>query len=57
MPRARRQPRLVAVLRSERRTIRQGVAALVLSTAAGFVAGLILSQMTGSLERLPGSSC
>ena len=54
MPRARRQPRLVAVLRSERRTIRQGVAALVLSTAAGFVAGLILSHITGSLERLPG---
>ena len=54
MPRARRQPRLIAVLRSERRTIRQGVAALVLSTAAGFVAGLILSHITGSLERLPG---
>ncbi len=54
MPRARRQPRLIAVLRSERRTIRQGMAALVLSTAAGFVAGLILSHITGSLERLPG---
>ncbi|MGZ8581965.1 MAG: magnesium transporter [Actinomycetota bacterium] len=30
------------------------MAALVLSTGAGFVAGLILSHITGSLERLPG---
>jgi mgtE-like transporter len=54
MPRDRRVPRLVAALRSERRTLRQGVVALVLSTAAGFVAGLILSHITGTLERLPG---
>jgi mgtE-like transporter len=53
MPRARRGSRLVAALRSERRTLRQGVVALVLSTAAGFVAGLTLSHITGSLERLP----
>jgi mgtE-like transporter len=54
MPRARRGSLLVAALRSERRTLRQGVVALVLSTAAGFVAGLTLSHITGSLERLPG---
>jgi mgtE-like transporter len=54
MPRVRRHPRLVTVLRSERRTIRHGIVALVLSTAAGLLAGLILSHITGSLERLPG---
>ena len=54
MPRARRAPRLVAALRAERRTLRQGVVALILSTAAGFVAGLILSHITGTLARLPG---
>ncbi len=54
MPRLRRTPRLLAALRSERRTLRQGVVALALSTAAGFAAGLILSHMTGTLERLPG---
>jgi mgtE-like transporter len=44
----------VAAVRSERRTLRQGVVALALSTAAGFLAGLILSHITGALERLPG---
>ena len=51
---ARRSSRLAAALRSERRTFRQGVVALGLSTAAGFAAGLTLSHITGSLERLPG---
>lgn len=54
MRRARRTTRLVDALRTERRTLRQGVVALALSTAAGLVAGLILSHLTGSLERLPG---
>ena len=54
MPLARRSSRLAAALRSERRTLRQGVVALGLSTAAGFAAGLTLSHITGSLERLPG---
>jgi len=54
MPFARHGSRLVAALRSERRTLRQGVVALALSTAAGFAAGLTLSHITGSLERLPG---
>jgi mgtE-like transporter len=54
MPLAPRGSRLIAALRSERRTLRQGVAALGLSTAAGFAAGLTLSHITGSLERLPG---
>ncbi len=54
MRRADRSRRLVEALRSERRTLRQGVVALALSTIAGLVAGLILSHLTGSLERLPG---
>lgn len=54
MFRDRRRSPLVAALRVERRTLRQAVVALVLSTIAGFVAGLILSHITGSLERLPG---
>ena len=40
--------------RAERRTFRQGLVALVLSTVAGFVAGLILAHITGTLEELPG---
>lgn len=54
MRRARHRSPLLAVLRAERHTLQQGVVALVLSTVAGFVAGLILSHITGSLERLPG---
>ena len=34
--------------------MQQGVVALALSTAAGFVAGLILGSITGTLELLPG---
>lgn len=50
----RRARTLWAYWRSERRTLRQGLVALVLSTLAGFVAGLTLAHLTGTLERLPG---
>jgi mgtE-like transporter len=51
---ARRTQRLFGYWRSETRTIRQGLVALVLSTAAGFVAGLTLAHLTGTLATLPG---
>lgn len=50
-PRARH---IWATLRAERRTLLQGSVALVLSTAASFVAGLTLGSITGTLDRLPG---
>ena len=50
----RRARRVYRTLRAERRTLQQGVAALALSTGAGFVAGLILGSITGTLELLPG---
>jgi mgtE-like transporter len=43
-----------AYLRAERRTLRQGLVALVLSTLASFVAGLTLGSITGTLNLLPG---
>jgi mgtE-like transporter len=51
---ARRARGLVGYWRAEARTLRQGLAALGLSTAAGFVAGVTLGSITGSLELLPG---
>ena len=45
---------LRAFWRREQRTFRQGLAALLISTAAGFVAGLVLAHITGTLEALPG---
>jgi mgtE-like transporter len=45
---------LWAYWHAERRTLRQGLVALVLSTAAGFVAGLTLAHITGTLSQLPG---
>lgn len=51
---ARRARRLLGYWRAERRTLRQGAVALVLSTCAGFVAGLTLASITGTLEQLPG---
>jgi len=51
---ARRGKRLLGYWRSEQRTLRQGLVALVLSTAAGFVAGLTLSHLTGTLATYPG---
>ncbi len=41
-------------MRVEQRTLQQGATALALSTAAGFVAGLVLGSITGTLELLPG---
>jgi mgtE-like transporter len=51
---ARRAKRLLGYWRSETRTIRQGLVALTLSTAAGFVAGLTLAHLTGTLATHPG---
>ena len=51
---ARRATRLVGYWRSETRTLRQGLVALALSTVAGFVAGLTLAHLTGTLSSLPG---
>ena len=50
----RRARRLWAYWRAEQRTLRQGLVALVLSTFAGFVAGLTLSHISGTLTLLPG---
>lgn len=50
----RRARSLLGLWRAERRTRRQGLVALVLSTLAAFAAGLTLSAITGTLEELPG---
>lgn len=50
----RRARRLWSSLRAERRTLRQGLAALTLSTLASFVAGLTLGHITDTLTQLPG---
>ena len=50
----RRATRVFRSLRAERRTLRQGLVALVLSTVAGFVAGLTLSGLGDTLQALPG---
>ena len=50
----RRVRRLWEYALSERRTFRQGLVALALSTLAGFVAGLTLSHLAGGLAELPG---
>jgi mgtE-like transporter len=50
----RRARRLFGYWRAERRTLRQGLVALVLSAAASFVAGLTLAHITGTLSSLPG---
>jgi mgtE-like transporter len=51
---ARRANRLLGYWRAERRTLRQGMVALTLSTLAGFGAGLPLAALSGTLEELPG---
>jgi mgtE-like transporter len=51
---SRRASRVYRALRGQRRTLQQGAAALAFSTAAGFVAGLILGSITGTLDLLPG---
>ena len=50
----RRATRMFRSLRAERRTLRQGLVALVLSTVAGFIAGLTLSGIGDTLKSLPG---
>jgi mgtE-like transporter len=50
----RRARRLLGFWRAERRTFRQGLVALTLSTAAGFVAGLTLAHLSNTLDDLPG---
>jgi mgtE-like transporter len=50
----RRAQRVWAYWRAEQRTLRQGLVALAISTLAGFVAGLTLAHVTGTLEDLPG---
>ncbi len=50
----RRARSLLSFWRAERRTRRQGLVALVLSTLAAFAAGITLSAITGTLEELPG---
>lgn len=50
----RRARRLWGYWRAEQRTLRQGFVALLLSTAAAFVAGLTLGSITHTLEALPG---
>jgi mgtE-like transporter len=51
---ARRARHLYGYWRAERRTLRQGIASLAASTFAGFVAGIVLASITGTLEALPG---
>jgi mgtE-like transporter len=50
----RRAKRLFGYWRAERRTLRQGLVALAISTVAGFVAGLTLSGISGTLNAFPG---
>ncbi|HEX5627654.1 MAG TPA: magnesium transporter [Actinomycetota bacterium] len=50
----RRARLLWAYWRAEQRTLRQGLVALALSTLAGFIAGLTLAHITGTLQDLPG---
>ncbi len=52
LPRSARA--LWAHWRSERRAFGQGLVALVLGTAAGFLAGLTLAHLTDRLDRIPG---
>jgi mgtE-like transporter len=50
----RRARLLLAALRAERRTLRQGFFALILGTATAFVAGIALGSITDTLRVLPG---
>jgi mgtE-like transporter len=49
----RRARRLLQYLLAERRTLRQGLGALLLSTAAGIVAGIALGSISHTLTLLP----
>jgi mgtE-like transporter len=46
--------RVLAYWRAERRTIRQGFVALLLSSLGSLVAGIALGSITGTLETFPG---
>lgn len=46
--------RVFAYWRAERRTITQGLVAMLLASAAGVVAGTALGSISGTLRRLPG---
>ncbi|MGH2661577.1 MAG: magnesium transporter [Actinomycetota bacterium] len=46
--------RLFAYWRVERRTIAQGLVAMLLASAASLLAGIILGSISNTLERLPG---
>jgi mgtE-like transporter len=50
----RRAGRLFSYVRSERRTLRQGFVALLVSTCAALVAGVTLSSISHTLQTLPG---
>src|SRR5437867_7862275 len=50
----RRARRIWAYLRSERRTLRQGFVALLVSTGAALVAGVTLGSISNTLQALPG---
>jgi mgtE-like transporter len=50
----RRARRVWSYLRSERRTLRQGFVALLVSTGAALVAGVTLGSISHTLELLPG---
>jgi mgtE-like transporter len=49
----RRARRLWTYLLAERRTLRQGLGALLLSTGAGIVAGVALGSISDTLQKLP----
>lgn len=49
-----RVPRVLAYWRAEQRTIRQGLAAMLVASVASLGAGITLGFITGTLERLPG---
>jgi mgtE-like transporter len=46
--------RVFAYWRAERRTIAQGFVALLIATLGSLAAGVVLGEITGTLERLPG---
>jgi mgtE-like transporter len=46
--------RIFAYWRAERRTIAQGLVAMLLASAAGLIAGTALGSISGTLRRLPG---
>jgi mgtE-like transporter len=50
----RRARRIWAYLRSERRTLRQGFVALLVSTGAALIAGVTLGSISHTLQALPG---